>query len=728
MKTYSVEKHRKDTKEWMQKRNKGSDSDPYTDQMKGYFNSEISAAMDMFTLKNLAFNETWVYIACSAVAKKISRQWMRVHKELISDGKVIKKPLDNHTLNNKIWRPNDYESYSKFMFKIAFELSLMGNAIIWKMRFHKQMILLPTELVQIEFDKNGSIKNYVVNASYNEDFAGLFSGSIIIFPEDIIHISLPNPNSMIWGLSVWIPGRKSVLFDRYSSDYLLDFYLKQANPGPVLELGEAANENQALKLLKSMEAKYIGRRNQRRTMILPKGVTAKNITNTLAEQQLKEHLLLKRQDIIGLLQIPPHEFGMQESGSLGSNETDKQLKNFYESTIIPYQMLIADSYTLSFEKDLGKNSFFEFDNSDVAVLKDNENEKADIAIKHLNFKTINEVRKDMYQLPPIQGGDTLRTQTNPFLNTGLQQRPEEQQTQIEEEKKTQQIDEKKLFIDKNADWYSGRKKQEGEELSKSEMDVFKTTLNIFADKAEDSIKRFKEIYKGELKAAGDPNEEKLRKALNSDFKQYEEVWVDGNIKTLQKTMEIGYDVSLNLPFNLPNQEEIEALRTENENKRRSITEARAIDAFKTFSDTTINDVLDKVNKGVSESKTLDEIAKDLLDYFTLTGPNRAKTIARTEVLIANSLGQKAAFDDAKEVIPGLKKMWVTAGDDRVRSFAKGDNNDHAQLDGVKVAADEDFKTPAGYTLEFPRDPRGPAGEIINCRCFMLMVPPEDELE
>lgn len=53
----------------------------------------------------------------------------------------------------------------------------------------------------------------------------------------------------------------------------------------------------------------------------------------------------------------------------------------------------------------------------------------------------------------------------------------------------------------------------------------------------------------------------------------------------------------------------------------------------------------------------------------------------------------------------IKKVWMTAGDNRVRES-------HRDLDGVEVALDDLF--PNG--LSRPRDPNGASSEIYNCRC------------
>jgi len=206
-------------------------------------------------------------------------------------------------------------------------------------------------------------------------------------------------------MSPFIPGRRSVLFNRYSSEYLNNFYLKGATPGMALEMDKEANEKVALRLLRSFEGAYTGRRNQRRTMVLPKGVSAKEMSHTLADQQLAIYIDKNRETILAMLKVPKHEVGLQASGSLGSEEHKTALKNFWEATLVPMMRIVAGGLTQFFAQDLGPDNFLEFDLEDISALKDDEIAKANLAEKMLNTHTLNEVRKKLYDDPPLTGGD-----------------------------------------------------------------------------------------------------------------------------------------------------------------------------------------------------------------------------------------------------------------------------------------------------------------------------------
>lgn len=103
---------------------------------------------------------------------------------------------------------------------------------------------------------------------------------------------------------------------------------------------------------------------------------------------------------------------------------------------------------------------------------------------------------------------------------------------------------------------------------------------------------------------------------------------------------------------------------------------------------------------------------------TLPGPSvfttvkaRAEAIVRTEVNRALEVANQARLADVSERIPGMKKQWLSAGDQRVRAT-------HKLANGQIVDAKAKFVV-GGFYASFPRDPSLPAGESVNCRCHSI---------
>jgi len=97
--------------------------------------------------------------------------------------------------------------------------------------------------------------------------------------------------------------------------------------------------------------------------------------------------------------------------------------------------------------------------------------------------------------------------------------------------------------------------------------------------------------------------------------------------------------------------------------------------------------------------------------------NRAEKITRTEMNRTFSIANDEALKDVKEVIPDLKKQWITAGDNRVSAGPNATGvrrspRNHAAMEGEIRPVDQRFSN----GLRFPLDPFGPPEQVVDCRC------------
>ena len=130
---------------------------------------------------------------------------------------------------------------------------------------------------------------------------------------------------------------------------------------------------------------------------------------------------------------------------------------------------------------------------------------------------------------------------------------------------------------------------------------------------------------------------------------------------------------------------------------------------------TVNSITRVVKKGIEAGETNREIATRLRGKGRIDSRFKALRIARTE-----TLGMYNSATDASVRETGIKftRVWSTTKDLRTRR-KKGKNiYDHWDVDGDTAAQNEDFDV-SGEKLSFPGDPKGSAGNIINCRCVLL---------
>jgi HK97 family phage portal protein len=706
----------------------------------GMFDSEIRAFIDNSTLKSLFFNEDWVFIILDLLASEISNVDMRVFTETVTDGNRSVVVNESHPLNALIQNPNPWQDYSTWMYLHVIELCLMGNAIQWYAEANNQMIILPAENVCPDVDEKGRLKQYLVHSQVGKSgFDGMDK-----FPVDqILHQRRPNPVSVHWGLSPFVPNRKSILFNKYSQDYLNSFYLRQATGSLALKLDKQVSEESALRLMRSFEMSYTGRRNTRRTMLLPKGVDVKELSQSITDQNLIEVINQNQEKIINILRIPKHALSLAEAGSLGSEEHKMALRFMWTSAIVPIMKKIAGTFTAFFKDQLGDNNKFLFDMSQIEILREDALRTADLAIKQLEFKTLNEVRNDLFDLPPLEGGDETPTLSSKELeiddfSTDEMEDYETANDGIIETKEQTGVDYAKRLMNKFDSWINVSQKALNQEVDKSQTKMLEVALDLYGQMVKASVRAFKKTFKDKKSAkykqkASSGSKRKFRQELDKEFAALEGKYLEDYMDSLTPTMEAGYDTNLDLIQNEDDKTEVGLLGSKNKARRKRNLESRAMDSYSFITDSTEQQVIDIIDEGIAEGKTTEVIATGIVAGFAVLG-NRGPTVAKTESLTAVSIGKKSVMDDATEVIPNLMKVWINLGDEKVRGRPEpggiypNSKADHWSLQGevrrAKNRNGDDVKFSNG--LRYPRDVNSTkAEEVVNCRCDLIMVAQED---
>lgn len=130
-------------------------------------------------------------------------------------------------------------------------------------------------------------------------------------------------------------------------------------------------------------------------------------------------------------------------------------------------------------------------------------------------------------------------------------------------------------------------------------------------------------------------------------------------------------------------------------------------------------IVRELESGHALGESIPDLSTRVQRVLTATGseywPSRARTVARTETLGAVNAGAFAgAVRDAEtrgDLAP--MKVWLATEDTRTRPT-------HTEADGQRTLLTSPFRV-GGAQLQFPGDPRGPANEVINCRCTFLPV-------
>lgn len=130
-------------------------------------------------------------------------------------------------------------------------------------------------------------------------------------------------------------------------------------------------------------------------------------------------------------------------------------------------------------------------------------------------------------------------------------------------------------------------------------------------------------------------------------------------------------------------------------------------------------IVAEVERGITEGLEIPKVTAAVQAVLTSTAseywPNRAVTVARTETMGAVNAGvfRAAELDAEQRGDPAPFKQWISTEDTRTRPT-------HREADKQRTLLRSPFVV-GGAQLMFPGDPRGPAAEVINCRCTILPV-------
>lgn len=118
-------------------------------------------------------------------------------------------------------------------------------------------------------------------------------------------------------------------------------------------------------------------------------------------------------------------------------------------------------------------------------------------------------------------------------------------------------------------------------------------------------------------------------------------------------------------------------------------------------------VMAEIIQGLRDGEGFADIASRVRSVYSNWQRSRPGLIAETEVGMISALSEWSTLDQ----IPGIEnifKVWITRQDDRVRET-------HEIQHEEKRPWRDRFRN----GLLYPREPQGPAREVINCRCLLL---------
>lgn len=601
---------------------------------------------------------------------KISEQFMST-EFILKDGEteITSNPIID-LLNN----PKS-ESSSLLWTVICMDLILTGEAYLVPNVKEKRLTRMPSVNVTCKRDNNNIKYFEVVSAK----------GGISKFDETtMIQIKLPNPFDIDKGMSKILSAVIPMVNDKYSQEFITSYFLRGGSAATILETNQK-NAGNINRLLNSIMQSWSGRSNIGQHKVLPEGTKLIAQGETLGQSQIIDKLKELERAVISHLGVPPSLVG-QTDGVNYANGVE-QMKSFWLTTILPLQKLICSAIEESvlFQNYKSKGKITLTINNEHNIYLSDYDKKVEQDAKLAKVLTVNERRK-LIGFDPIAGGDELPSQGSSFQDPNLQ--PQDVQKLYFD-----------LFKKKNLEVKALKKPVVPQNVKNVYKEEFKAWESIVLEHIKNKEQAIKIIRN---------RNETFALKLTRNVKPYAMKEYSRLMKrTLKKSMKL--IVNKDYDTDAKRRTVLEKLAERADQVMNGLIATRSRDYFVGYSENQMERVYALIDEMLKQDVSLDAIASAIRGKFSEFYQGQASTIIRTEFLSSTALAFGVYEDDLSSVSNKMKKTWLTLEDDRTR-------DSHSDMDGEEVVFNTGEEGLFSNGLRYPRDNKGDASEVINCRC------------
>lgn len=630
---------------------------------------------------------SWVHACVRVISQTLAAANWRLYK---TSGKEWTEITDHRALMlfNK---PNAFQTRSELFELTAINLELLGEAfwLLAKEENARRIVgLIPLNPTKMELE----LKD---NAPFRWKYK-MHPDVLTLELEDIVQFKYPNPSNPYRGLSPLMAGAETADADYFASKFNKNYFYNSANPSGAFTTENKLSKEEFERLKKQVETLYQGVDKAHKAILLEKGMKYEPIQVTHKDMQFLDLRKLARVEIASIFGVPLSKLGISEEVNRATAYINDY--TFAKNTVEPKLILMRESLNDYFLPRFGENLYLDFDS---VIPRDREFElKKYVQYAEKGILTINEIREELgYE--SVEWGDRP---FNPKAGINLDFKPDNE-TKTRETKDWQlevwkSLDSKSRGLEDNLKgWIAARFEKQRKILLDNWDDVFNSS--IFEQDyliLTDPPIQARTLNEAEFDRTVDKllgmlfteKELKIWKSkYNDDFPEW---FIYASQQVAQK-----FGLRFALDPNSASVGDVLMLRSQRFAKR--------------VNDTTYKQLKQSLGKGWRLGEGEQELKKRVTQVMTLGKRQRAATISRTELWSAANEAHQMTYE-----ANGVEyKQWFTALDERVRE-------DHRAAHAQIVRIREQFNV-GGEKLQYPGDPSGSPGNVINCRCISTPPPP-----
>lgn len=695
----------------------------------------------------------WIYSAVSLIAKAVSNINLHLYKKKVGrNGKLEVVEIYEHEALNLLYSVNDFQTKETFLEITQTYLDITGEAVWALLRDSKGK---PVEIWPLRPDWVSVIpskEEYIGGYEYRPMGLNIASQSVKFERNDIVFFKYPNPVNPYRGKGAVQAGAMQIDIDMFSDDWNRTFFYNSALPYIFFTSDKAISPESIDRFMEKWRSKFEGRFNSHKVAFLGGGFKPDVVGGNLKDLDFLEGKKYIRDELLSLFHISKANIGIVEDVNRANQEaTDVR---FSKMAVKPRMIsLISHLNEFYLRNWADEDLFFDYDDPTPEDV-DLKLRVYDNGLKN-GWMTINEVR-DNENLPPVENGDVIYlpfglqpvgTIPNKSLINTIFNKGDNNNDRITLKLKKKRNSERKINIK-----VPPRKlwKLRQDNLKKDIKDnVFKLIYSLVKIKdmqnKKENREELKEVFWKNMIAKTDVKEESMKAILDNLITEQAKT-VTNNIRDNYRKglLKMARGKALS-EFLFDKEEEIRKwlsalqpfIKNVVEDKGREILDFLGVGGnIQTHTNTavaylqregvrfiaevngTTGQLLkDVLSEGLAEGESIAELQSRVSNVYEQARGDRAKMIARTEVLRATNFATEEAYRQSK-VVKG--KEWLTALDERTCKLCN-------ELDGKVIPVNSSyFKEGETYTvgdesitLNYDTVKHPPLHP--NCRCTLIPV-------
>lgn len=368
---------------------------PHIERVAAHRGFHLNPALDVHSAQ-VYEGSPWVYIAINRIAEAGALVPLHVFK-LEGEARI---GIENHPLERLFSNPNPLTSRFELFEQTLGSLELHGNAYWFlvgdSLGKPREIWVLRPDRVTIVPHKTQVVGGYL----YEID-----GQHIPLDVMEVIHFRRWHPANDYYGLSPIAAARNAVLSDRHMADWNRKAFGEDHGvPAGIVNIPDFISDTDFERIKREWRSNYGG--TERRTAFLRGGaVTWQNIGLTHSDLDFLQGRKAQRDEILNIFGIPV--------GLVSENATEANAKVaerlFIERTLYPKLVRLAQKISQELLPFYGEGLIAEYDD----IRPTNMQARLDEIHTAYPLLSINELRANYYQLPPVAWGDVPTGMTPP---------------------------------------------------------------------------------------------------------------------------------------------------------------------------------------------------------------------------------------------------------------------------------------------------------------------------